>query len=119
MLVQDQIDKLVKCIVDAVHPLQIILFGSAARNEMGPDSDIDVLVVMPNGTHRVETEKQLYRTVKGITTPYDILVSTPEILGRHRFNIGLVYRTILEEGKTIYAFRNDLLISSLLNSHSG
>ena len=35
--------------MEAVHPLRIILFGSAARGEMGADSDLDVLVVMPDG----------------------------------------------------------------------
>ena len=36
------IDLLVQRIVDIVHPLRIILFGSAARGEMHPDSDINV-----------------------------------------------------------------------------
>jgi len=43
------IDMLVQRSVDIVHPLRIILFGSAARGEMHLDSDIDVLVVMPEG----------------------------------------------------------------------
>jgi len=46
------IDVLVRRIVEEVHPLRIILFGSAARSEIGPSSDLDVPVVMPEGTHR-------------------------------------------------------------------
>ena len=46
------IDDLVRRIVEVVHPRRIILFGSAARGDMGPDSDIDILVVVPDGTHR-------------------------------------------------------------------
>ena len=46
------LEELVQRIVEAVHPLRIILFGSAARGEMGPNSDLDVLVVMPDGIHR-------------------------------------------------------------------
>jgi predicted nucleotidyltransferase len=57
-----RIDDLVQRIVDAVHPLRIILFGSAARGEMGADSDVDLLIVMPNGTHRRHTAQHLYRT---------------------------------------------------------
>jgi predicted nucleotidyltransferase len=45
------LDGLVRRIVQAVHPLRIILFGSAARGQMGPHSDLDVLVVMPDGIH--------------------------------------------------------------------
>ena len=41
------IDHLVRSIVEAVHPLKIVLFGSAVRGEMDTNSDIDVLVVMP------------------------------------------------------------------------
>ena len=40
-----------KKMVEAVHPLRIILFGSAARGDMRPDSDIDLLIVMPEGAN--------------------------------------------------------------------
>ena len=39
------INELVRRIVEAVHPQRVILFGSAARGEMGPNSDLDVLVM--------------------------------------------------------------------------
>ena len=98
-----ELDKLVERIVDAVHPLKIILFGSAARGEMGPDSDVDVLVVMPDGTHRRHTAQYLYQTVRGVKVPYDIIVATPSDLAEHRDNVGLIYCTVLREGKTVYA----------------
>jgi predicted nucleotidyltransferase len=99
---QAALDRLVERIVEAVHPLRIVLFGSAARGDMGASSDLDLLVVMPDGTHRRRTTQRLYRCVKGIGVPFDILVTTPSFLERHRQNPGLVYRTILEEGKTVY-----------------
>ncbi|MBC8230932.1 nucleotidyltransferase domain-containing protein, partial [bacterium] len=34
--------------------------------------------------------------------PFDILVATPEDLEKHRNNIGLIYRTVLQEGREIY-----------------
>ena len=37
------IEDLVRRIVEVVHPQRIILFGSAVRGDMRPDSDIDVL----------------------------------------------------------------------------
>lgn len=46
------IDNLVERIVETVHSLRIILFGSAVRGEMREGSDLEVLVVMPDGTHR-------------------------------------------------------------------
>lgn len=100
---KSEIRKLVDNIVELVHPLQIILFGSAARGDMSPDSDIDLLVVMPEGTQRRETAMYLYSKIRGITHPYDLIVATPEILRTNANNIGLIYYRIIEEGKTLYA----------------
>jgi len=102
-LPQEQMDKLVERIVTAVHPLRIIVFGSAARGEMGPDSDVDVLVVMPDGTHRLRTMQFLHGHFSGLPLAVDVLVATPEDLERHRDNIGLIYYTILREGTEVYA----------------
>jgi predicted nucleotidyltransferase len=97
------INILVQSIVGAVHPLKIILFGSAARGDMSPDSDIDVLVVMPEGVHRRRTAQFLYRQITGLGVPFDILVATPDDLEKHKDNIGLIYRTVLREGREVYA----------------
>jgi len=43
------LDRLVQAVVDKAQPLRIILFGSAARSDAGAQSDIDLLVVMPDG----------------------------------------------------------------------
>lgn len=97
------IDQLVQQIVTAARPLQVILFGSAARGEFGPDSDVDMLVVMPRGTHRRKTAQRLYRQLVGVGVPFDIVVATSEDLETHRHNPGLIYSTILREGKEVYA----------------
>jgi len=97
------IESLVQSIVEAVHPLKIILFGSYARGKANLDSDIDVLVVMPEGVHCRGTAQLLYRQIKGLGVPFDILVATPSDLERHKDNIGLIYRTVLQEGREIYA----------------
>lgn len=97
------IEKVVNHIVETVHPLRIILFGSAARDEMGPDSDLDVLVVMPDGTHRLKTMRLLYQQMGGVGFPVDIMVTTPHQLEEHKNNMGLIYRTVLTEGKEVYA----------------
>ena len=97
------VDQLVHQIVDSVQPLQIVLFGSAARGSFGPDSDIDLLVVMPEGTHRRKTAQKLYREIDGLGVPFDVLVATPIDLEQYKDTIGLIYRTVLREGKVIYA----------------
>jgi predicted nucleotidyltransferase len=98
-----QLNELVRRIVEAVHPLKIILFGSAARGEMGPESDVDLLVVMPEGTHRGYTAERIYLTVRRVGIPFDVVVATPDDLERHRATPGLIYREIAREGQTVYA----------------
>jgi len=97
------IESLVQKIVEAVHPLRIILFGSYARDKANPESDIDVLVVMPEGVHCRRTAQLLYRQIRGVGIAFDILVATPGVLEKHKDNIGLIYRTVLQEGREIYA----------------
>jgi len=99
----EQLNELVHRIVTTVHPLRVILFGSAARGEMGTDSDIDVLVVMPDGTHRRHTAEMLQRQFFGIPYGIDVVVATPTDLEKYRQSVGLIYRTILEEGRELYA----------------
>ena len=98
-----KVDELVRRIVEEVHPLRIILFGSASRGEVGPNSDTDLLVVMPEGVHRRRTAQLLYQNIRGLGVPFDILVATPGDLQKYKDNIGLIYRTILQEGKEVYA----------------
>jgi len=96
------LDDLVRRIVEAVRPLRIILFGSAARGEMGPNSDLDVLVVMPEGVHRRRTAQGLHQLMFGLPAPVDILVATTGDVEKHKDNIGLIYYWVLREGRELY-----------------
>ena len=99
----EELEKLVQRIVEAVHPLKIILFGSAARGGMGPESDVDVMVVMPEGTHRRRTAQFLHRQFLGVPFPVDVVVATPEDLKQYAHSPGLIYGSVVEEGKEVYA----------------
>ncbi len=98
-----KVDELVQRIVEIAHPLRIILFGSAARGEMKPDSDIDVLIVMPEGTHRRHTAQKIYRHMIGFPLAVDVVVATESNLRKHKDNFSLVYYPALREGREIYA----------------
>ncbi len=102
-LSQDIINNLIGRIKKVVEPEQVILFGSAARGLMGPDSDIDVLVVIPKGIHRFHTCQAIHRQLSGFGLPVDVVVANQEVLAKHKDNPGLIYRNILKEGKTVYA----------------
>jgi len=97
------LEELVRRIVEVAHPLRIILFGSAARGVMGPDSDIDVLVIVPEGTHRRRTAQHIYRHMIGFPLAVDVVVATEGDLHKHKDNFSLVYYPALHEGREIYA----------------
>ncbi len=96
------IDELTQRIVEVVHPLRIILFGSAARGEMGPNSDLDVLVVMPNGIHRRKTAQEIYRHLWGFGFAKDIVVVTESDIQEYGTNPYMIIKNALEEGKELY-----------------
>lgn len=99
---QKVLDRIVRCIVKVAKPERIIIFGSAARGEMGPDSDLDILVVAACD-HRRNTARKIRRQLFGIGVPIDIIVAKPEDIERYGESIGLVYRPALREGKVLYA----------------
>jgi len=101
--VSDEIlQEIVRRIVAAVQPEKIILFGSAAREEMGPDSDVDLLVIK-SCKNRRQTARKIRRSLIGIGIPKDDLVATPQDIERYKDTIGLIYRPALSEGKVLYA----------------
>ncbi len=99
----EALDSLVQQIVAQAQPLRIVLFGSAARGDARADSDLDLLIVMPTGTHRRQTAQQLYCNLNGMGRPFDLVVATEEDLATHGDNPGLVYRSALAEGRILYA----------------
>jgi predicted nucleotidyltransferase len=84
----EQVERVVRRIVDTAHPLRIILFGSAARGDMRPDSDLDVLVVMPEGTHRRHTAQDIYQNLFGIPISVDVVAATPDDLAQRGDRVG-------------------------------
>jgi len=101
--IQQSLDRLVAEIVRLVQPEEIILFGSAAREDVIEPHDLDLLVVMPEGSQKVRIMKYLYKKIDDVLMPFDILVTTRPELKKHSKNIGLIYFQILEEGVQIYA----------------
>ena len=96
------LDEIVRRVVEVAEPERIILFGSAARRESRPDSDIDLLVVK-EGAHRRKLSQAIYRQLLGIGRSVDVVVVTPEDIERYRDAVGLVIMPAVEEGRTIYA----------------
>ena len=98
---QELLDEVVRRVVKAANPYKIILFGSAARNQMGPNSDLDLLVIAET-TDRYETAGDIYTKLYGVGIAVDVLVATPEQVERHKDTNGLAYKRALDEGRLVY-----------------
>jgi predicted nucleotidyltransferase len=96
------VKRFVEEIVGAIHPLRIILFGSIARGAAAVESDVDLLVVMPDDADIDSIERRLYRDVPRHGTPLDVVVTTPTLLELYADKPGLIYQAILREGREVY-----------------
>jgi predicted nucleotidyltransferase len=99
---QSILDEIVKRTTAVARPLRIILFGSAAREMMGPDSDLDILVVVPDGSHRRHTAQDIYMSLRGIGLPKDVVVATESDVEQYQQNPSLILFPALREGREIY-----------------
>lgn len=98
--------QMVRAIVDDVDPDQVILFGSHARRDARPDSDVDLIVVErepfgPDRSRFVEMNR-LYDTLSHFFVPKDILVFSRDEVERWRNSINHVLARSLREGVVLY-----------------
>jgi uncharacterized protein len=93
---------IVRRVVEAAQPDKIVLFGSAARGEMGPNSDIDLLVIKGGKFDRWRLTTAIYRQLRGKAAPVDVVVVTPEEVERYGDSPYLVIYPALREGKVVY-----------------
>ena len=96
------IQKMVSLITKNFHPEKIILFGSYARGDAGPDSDADLLIVMNSGKNRRLRKIEILSNLAGIGLPKDIIIVTPEELEKYADEIGTIVYPAVREGKILY-----------------
>ena len=99
---QRKIEEMVRRIVERFHPEQVILFGSYARGKAGPDSDVDLLVVMPVSGSKRKIAVEIDLALAGMGLPKDIIVVTPEEVARLRDIVGTIVYPAVREGKVMY-----------------
>jgi uncharacterized protein len=98
----DWVPDVVADLVTAARPLRVLLLGSVARGVDGPDSDVDLLVVLPTveGARRHELTVKLARAIAA-PVPVDLLVTDPTEIAE-RGDLPGVLRVALREGRVMY-----------------
>jgi predicted nucleotidyltransferase len=89
--------EIIRRIVAVSDPQQIILFGSQARGDAGPDSDLDLLVIKDEVESPRAEAARIYRALAGLSTPVDVVVTRSDYVRRHRDIVGTIMRPALRE----------------------
>lgn len=91
-------------IVRLVDPVRVILFGSVARGDEGPDSDLDLLVVLDSVEPGPARRRQMAAIRAGIAVraAIDVFVTDPAECERRRDVVGSLHYWPLREGEVVY-----------------
>ena len=96
---------IVQKIVEAFHPLRIILFGSRARGDYGADSDVDLFVEMETQDPPAERRVKVRRLFRPSPCGMDTLVYTPAEVAARRDSLASLVPLIEKEGRVLYEQR--------------
>ncbi|RJQ66732.1 MAG: nucleotidyltransferase domain-containing protein [Desulfobacteraceae bacterium] len=100
--INKEIEDITRQLIEKYNPEKIILFGSAARGDSGPDSDADFLIIKKDAPYYgADRIRQLSKLINR-DIPIDFLVYLPEEFER-RLKMGDPFlKTILKEGKVLH-----------------
>jgi predicted nucleotidyltransferase len=99
----DVVPEIVRRLVAEFDPEEIILFGSRAWGEPGPESDYDIFVIVSQSDERpTRRATRAYRRLRGIPVPTDVIVYTRAEVERFRYVYASLEAVVLERGKLLY-----------------
>lgn len=95
-------ERIAKKIVEEIHPDKVILFGSRARGEAGPESDVDLAVVYSGPKTKREIKLQINGLFRRRDFSMDVFVLTPEELKGYSHIANTLARELTERGVVLY-----------------
>ena len=99
---QELVDNVVSRIVERFHPKRIVLFGSQARGDAGPESDIDLFVEMESNQRPLDRTIAVGSLFKNRRWGLDVFVYTPEEVTSRRGDPGDLLAYVEAEGIVLY-----------------
>jgi predicted nucleotidyltransferase len=103
MIDEATIQQAVELLRQAAPDATIIVFGSCARGEITEDSDLDVLVIEPKVTSRLEEMVRLSDVLRPLQIPVDVLVASKETFEYWADTPNTIYHEVAREGRVFDA----------------
>ncbi len=98
-----ELPELVRRLQVAYEPEQIHLFGSMARGDAGPDSDFDLMIVVPDDAPPERRRSRLgYEALRGTGTAADVVVVTRSYFDERRNLRASLPGVVLREGRLLF-----------------
>ncbi|MEO5334238.1 MAG: nucleotidyltransferase domain-containing protein [Magnetococcus sp. YQC-5] len=102
MILPETIVEIVHTIIEHFNPTKIILFGSYASGNPDPDSDLDLLVVMPTLLPRYKRAAPIRKLFRPSPCPMDILVYTPDEVNHWMGTVNHIVTHAFQSGKVLH-----------------
>lgn len=101
---REVIEEMTRRLVEYYRPVRIYLFGSEARGEAGPDSDLDFLVVVPDETpEEILRSGDIYSRLSGLGMPKDVIPWRQSDFDARAAHVrASLPATVLREGRLLY-----------------
>ena len=100
---QSSVDSAVKALADALNPKQIYLFGSCARGTATAGSDIDLFVVVEDGSgDKLSNTSKAYRATRQLPVSKDIIVDQESVFKKRARWMSSIEREVFETGTLVY-----------------
>lgn len=99
---EQKIDRLLGRIIEGLKPDRVLIFGSYARGEAGPDSDLDILIIRDSDERPVVRRRKALILLKGSGVPKDIFILTPGEFEESKDLVGTIAYEANHYGKIVY-----------------
>jgi len=96
------VERAVEILAREINPRKIVLFGSAARGDWGPDSDIDLLVVLDRFDSRVDEMNRASGLLAPLRVPTDVLVCSAEEVRDWGHVVNHIINEVFLDGTVVY-----------------
>ena len=106
MIDEKEIKKVATRLGTATNANQVILFGSYARGDAKPGSDVDFLIIADSDLPRFKRSRELHKLFRPYPFGMDIICYTPQELEKGKKSFLSFVSTVLREGKTLYVRRD-------------